>query len=157
MTCADYRVSSNNHIKRKLLNILIVDDDTEAAENFKTILQFRGHNITIVDDGLRCITRCMGKEQIYDIVFMDYHMEGLDGAKVAEILKEYNESTLIFAYTGDNSEKAIQEFKNAKMDGVIIKPFDIKHIELLMNKIELEELLDKNLFLRKTCKSILIL
>lgn len=156
MTCADYKVSSNNHIKRKLLNILIVDDDIETAENFKTILEFRGHNIKIVDDGLRCITRCMDKEQKYDIVFLDYHMEGLDGAKVAQIVKTHNPSTLIFAYTGDNSEEAINEFRLAKMAGVIIKPMNIKNIELLISKIEVGETLNNNLFSRRGHKSVII-
>lgn len=126
--------------RSKILNILIVDDDNNNAENLKTILNIRGHNVKIVDDGMRCITHCKDADKNYDIVFLDYHLDDLDGAKVADIIKNNedngNKKTLIFAYTGDNSSEAIEEFKKAGMDGVIIKPMDLKDVEVLIAKLE---------------------
>lgn len=148
-------------LKRKTFDILIVDDDLEVADNFKQILELRGHRVTVVDDGLRCITHCLDSEKHYDIVFMDYHMEGLDGARVTEIVKydSNKNKTLIFAYTGDNSIKAIDDFKQVGMDGAIIKPVSIKNLELLLDKLELSLVLDTEVVKsidKKTARSIMI-
>lgn len=145
--------------KKKIFSILIVDDDVDVGENLKVLLSLRGHNTVFVDDGIRCISHCRDKDKYYDIIFLDYHMDGLDGAQVAEIVKEKNKKTLIFAYTGDNSEKAIDDFKHVGMDGAIIKPIDIPSIEMLMTKLEQSNCLDKNLIRtisRKSANSILI-
>jgi len=143
--------------KKKIYNILIVDDDNETAQNFKLILSFRGHNVYVVNDGLKCITQC--KEKIFDIIFLDYHMEELDGAQVAQLVKDDKKRTLIFAYTGDSSTKAINEFKEAGMNGAIVKPIDIKNIEMLMTKLENSINLDDKtikIIAKKTCNSIII-
>jgi len=154
-----YIAKERSLLKRKTFSILIVDDDLDVANNLKSLLELRGHNVTVVDDGLRCITHCKDKEKHYDIVFMDYHMEGLDGAQVTEIVKNDKKKTLIFAYTGDDSQKAINDFKQVGMDGAIIKPIDIRSIELLMSKLELSSILDtaiiKNIT-KKSLRSILI-
>lgn len=154
-----YMVKERSLLKRKTFSILIVDDDIDVANNLKTLLELRGHRVTVVDDGLRCITHCKDKRKHYDIVFMDYHMEGLDGAQVTQIVKNDKKKSLIFAYTGDDSQKAINDFKQVGMDGAIIKPIDIQSIQLLMSKLELSTNLDigiiKNIT-KKSCRSILI-
>ena len=161
MSCINsYMTEERNQIKRKIFNILIVDDDVDVADNLKQLLELRGHLVTVVDDGMRCITHCKDKERHYDIVFMDYHMEGLDGAQVTEIVKDGNPcKTLIFAYTGDDSTKAINDFKQVGMDGAIIKPFDISSIEFMMSRLELSIVLDATIIkniIKKSCRSILI-
>lgn len=154
-----YMIKERNLLKRKTFNILIVDDDIDVADSLKDLLELRGHKVTVVDDGLRCITHCKDRNKHYDIVFIDYHMEGLDGAQVTEIVKNDKKKSLIFAYTGDNSQKAIEDFKHVGMDGAIIKPIDIRSIELLMSKLELSNNLDtytvKNIN-KKSFGSILI-
>lgn len=143
--------------RRKTFSILIVDDDSMIANNLKTLLNFRGHNVTYVDDGAQCIAQC--QENKYDIVFLDYHMEGLDGAQAAEIVKSEEKRTIVFAYTGDNSDKALTNFKSVGMDGVIVKPVDSQSIDMLMNKIENSVYLDKSTITtiaRKSDRSILI-
>jgi CheY-like chemotaxis protein len=88
-------------------------------------------------------------------------MEGLDGAQVAEIVKSERKGlkTIIFAYTGDNTEKALDDFKQVGMDGVIVKPIEVENLEMLMTKLEQSNCLDKNtikLLSKRTNKSILI-
>jgi CheY-like chemotaxis protein len=158
-TYFNYPTVEQQQERRKSFNILIVDDDLTIANSLKTVLNFRGHNVTVVDDGIRCITQCQNEENHFDIVFLDYHMDGLDGARVAEIVKDKKNKSIIFAYTGDNSDKALKDFKSVGMDGAIIKPVDINGIDLLMNKLENCVTLDKsliNMIARKSSKSILI-
>jgi CheY-like chemotaxis protein len=129
-----YNRSPNITIKKKM-NILIVDDDLNGAECLKEILEYRGHNVQIIDDATRCITLCQNNK--YDIVFIDYHMEGLDGTELTMILQDQKiGKTIIFAYTGDSSKDAIGLFKATGMAGAIIKPFDMSCFEMLLNYLE---------------------
>ena len=101
----DYNRHCQRH-QKKIMNILIVDDDLNSSNSIKEILELNGHGITIIDEPARCITLCQNNK--YDLVFMDYHMEGLNGSQITEILKENNcGNTIIFAHTGDNSNKII--------------------------------------------------
>ncbi len=139
-------VKNQNIYKRRVLNILIVDDDTQLGNLLKQIIEFRGHSVTFVDDGPRCITHC--KLHAYDLIFIDYHMEGLNGVDVATIVKtekDIDKNTLIFAYTGDQSLLAINHFKNAGMNGAIIKPTDVKSIESLIQNLEIRTELDQEI------------
>ena len=150
-------IKEQQETRRKSFRILIVDDDQNIANSLSTLLNFRGHNVTYVDDGAQCIARC--QDDKYDIVFLDYHMEGLDGAQAAEIVKDNAKKTLVFAYTGDSSDKAISDFKTVGMDGVIVKPVDSASMDMLMNKIENSTCLDKatiTSIARKSSRSILI-
>lgn len=151
--------SYNNLYKRfqkKNLNILVVDDDLIGAECIKDILELHDHNVTIIDEPSRCITLC--QNNTYDIVFMDYHMEGLDGSQVTSILKEQNVgNTIIFAYTGDSSVDALESFKKTGMNGVIIKPVDITAFDLLIQFFEENNnnQNNKTLITKKSGKNIL--
>lgn len=150
---------SHGNVERKIFNILIADDDIDVATGLGDYLKLRGHNITIVDDGIRCVSHCKDSSRIYDIVFLDYHMQDLDGTQVAEIVKESKSNTLIFAYTGDNSESAISEFKNVGMSGVIIKPTDTKGIDALLTSLERSIKLDESTIKsisRKSNRSVII-
>ena len=44
--------------------------------------------------------------------------------------------SLIYAYTGDNSNKTIELFKNVGMNGVFIKPLNINVINKFMAELE---------------------
>jgi CheY-like chemotaxis protein len=146
-TTTIYNRSTDTTHKKKM-NILIVDDDLDGAECLKEILEYRGHNVKIIDDASRCITLCQNNK--YDIVFMDYHMEGLDGAEVTMILKDQKiGKTIIFAYTGDSSKNAIGLFKGVGMTGAIIKPVDLNSFEMLLNNLE-----DHYLFSQQTAMQI---
>lgn len=121
--------------KSKILNILIVDDDVEASKYFAKILKMRGHNVATLDEGIRCVSRCLDNE--YDIIFMDYHIDDINGDEVTKIIKDdYSNTSMVFAYTGDKSDEAIKSFKESGMLGAIIKPIDMDLFSDIMNVLE---------------------
>ncbi len=120
---------------KKKLDILIVDDDTNSSELFKELLSLRGHNVSSLDEGVKCISKCMKNK--YDIIFLDYHIGDIDGVELADCLKDVLKSeALIYAYTGDNSPEAIKRFQEIGMNGAIIKPINIKTINNILIDIE---------------------
>lgn len=129
-----YKTKTGNPAQKSLpvqkkLNILIVDDDENSRESLKDIISGRGHNVTTLDEGMKCVNRC--SENTFDIIFMDYHINELEGDMITELcgtdvtqmVREcFNVETTIYAYTGDNSMSAINDFKKNRMKGAFIKP-----------------------------------
>lgn len=133
-------IKSKQH--RQRFSILIVDDDELISETFGEILSNRGHNVMTVHDSASCINKC--QKQKFDIIFMDFHMENVNGVDMTDLLKNVcNNKSIIFALTGDDSKKALEQFKNIGMDGAIIKPLNIDLIDKLMNTLEFKTEIDK--------------
>ena len=129
----------NNINKLNKLNILIVDDEQNSRDSLRDLIKMRGHNVTTIDDGLKCVNRC-GKNK-YDIIFMDYHINSdkqkLNGAGVINIIREcFDVNSVIYAYTGDNTQKAINDFKSNAMNGAFIKPIEPSLINEFLRTVE---------------------
>jgi CheY-like chemotaxis protein len=112
------------------LNILIVDDDETSRNSLKDMIKMHGHNVTTLDEGMKCVNRC--SNHTYDLIFMDYHMDNMgdeageiDGAEVTKMVREcFDIDCPIYAYTGDSTEQAIKQFKLNDMKGAFIKPVE---------------------------------
>ncbi len=139
-----YCRASTSYNKKTHLNILIVDDDEHISEMFKDILEDRGHNVVTLNEGVRCISNM--EHHSYDLIFLDYHIGDIDGVDLADFIKDiFKSKALIFAFTGDNSQLAINKYKAGGMNGAIIKPIDINLINKIMNQIENREKNDKTI------------
>jgi len=130
----------------KKFSILIVDDDQSSRESLKDMLKTRGHDVTTIDEGMKCVNRCA--EHNYDIIFMDYHIDDLgdelgeiDGTTVTRMVQEcFDIDCAVYAYTGDNSVDAIKQFKDNNMKGVFVKPVEpsliTEFLKIVENNIE---------------------
>jgi PleD family two-component response regulator len=169
---------SYNHYtyKKKNLSILIIDDDENVSSMLEDYLSLRGHNVEIVNEGARGITKNNLKK--YDVIFIDYHLDNdlppnisknnldeeniLTGATVSEIInlqKEEKNNSIIFGYTGDSTKNAIRKFKNSGADGIIFKPLEPEIFDRLMLNIESSREFDKQSFSNafKSLKSNIII
>lgn len=134
--------SNKELTNRKQLKILIVDDDIDIATTFGEILECRGHTVTTVNEGIKCISKC--QNNFYDVIFMDFHLtddkiefDETNGAEITDLLKTVcSVNSIVVAITGDNSLLAINKFKDVGMYGALIKPFCIETINNLMNLLE---------------------
>lgn len=126
----------------KRLNILIVDDDKASRESLADMIKTRGHNITTLDEGMKCVNRCSNNK--YDIIFMDYHMGDigndlgeLNGATVTQMVRDcFDINSIVYAYTGDNTQDAMNQFKANNMRGVFVKPVETSLITEFFKIVE---------------------
>lgn len=140
--CKSKQLANRAESKKKQFKILIVDDDINIASTFGEILEYRGHDVTIVNEGIKCISKCQYNH--YDIIFMDFHLtddeekyDETNGAEVTDLLKTVcSVDSIVIAITGDNSCNAINKFKEVGMCGALIKPFCIDTINKLMELLE---------------------
>jgi CheY-like chemotaxis protein len=129
-----YNLDYTYSIKKKL-DILIVDDDTTSSELFKEILELNGYNVQTLNEGVKCISNCMRNK--YDIIFLDYHIGDIDGAELADCLKDVLKTeSQIYVYTGDSSPEIIQRCKDIGMNGALIKPLNTNILNNIMKIIE---------------------
>lgn len=181
--------------------VLIVDDDKNSGESLRDIIEFRGHHITLLDEGMKFINRI--NEESFDVIFMDYHTneisnveqyndldslhsinyqnkgslqidskisimgsknsdficnedmdtnyldssndaldedEEITGTYITKLAHEcYDFNSPIFAYTGDSSSEAIQDFQDSNFKGVFIKPVDAQLINSFFEIMEREK------------------
>lgn len=131
--------------------ILVVDDDNFIAESLGEILTERGHLVTIANESMQCLGECQSNS--FDIIFMDFHLEDYNGADTTDLLKSVlNNKSIVFGFTGDDSNGTITEFMKMGVDAAIIKPIDIDLIEKLMTILETRHELDKSV-LKSTLKN----
>lgn len=122
--------------------ILIVEDSPPISILLKEMLKgFGFSDITIIESGEETLEFI--ESNAVDLVLMDIHLKyKLNGIQTANLLKERYLLKVIFM-TGSIESHIINEAKKTDPLGFLIKPFDEKHlrvvIEMAINKREIEK------------------
>ena len=90
-------------------SIMIVDDDARVLKGLSIFLS-KKYNVTEAKDGQTAI-KLASKKSIYCVV-LDIKMEGINGFKVYEKIKEINNNLPIIFYTAYNSEHNMTDVIN---------------------------------------------
>ncbi len=84
----------------KAARVLIVEDDGDAREGLRSLLEMWGHEVDVAEDGLRGIEKAVATRP--DVALIDVGLPGIDGYQVAirlaEVLGEH--SIFLVALTG---------------------------------------------------------
>jgi len=112
--------------------ILIIDDEPGMAGGLKLVLEDYGYSLEIAstgNEGLRIFN-----EGNFDLVLTDLLLPDIDGLEVLRQVKEASPLTEVIVITAYGSiEKAILATK-AGAYYFIEKPFDIQHLQVLVDK-----------------------
>ncbi len=113
------------HVKR----VLVVDDNEDAVEMMRALLELRGHETRIATDGLLAIE--IAHEFQPDIVLLDIGLPGLDGFQVARRLRHIPacREIPIVAVTGYARDWDRQQAFQAGFSEHFAKPIDPKALE----------------------------
>ncbi|AOZ90812.1 response regulator transcription factor [Paenibacillus crassostreae] len=100
--------------------ILIVEDDVSIAELQKDYLQISGFEVTIVEDGNRCLS--LMEREHYDLIILDIMLPGKDGFEVLNVIREKEDIPVLLV-----SARAEEIYKIKGLglgaDDYITKPF----------------------------------
>lgn len=116
------------------LRILVVDDDVLTQRMMQLLLTREGHHVDTVSSGSEALGAI--KQQKYNIVFMDLQMPGMDGVEAAHLIRQWengNRHTFIVALTASYLPEAGHALFEAGIDNYISKPFEMEHIQRLLN------------------------
>ena len=122
-------------------HILVVDDDDIHRQITCTRLKKLGYVADEVVNGEEAIEAVMNSA--YDLVFMDLRMPGMNGIEASRWIREYfsgSEELSIIALTGDDTDEAREECRQAGMDDFITKPAQARDLEAILanNRPELK-------------------
>lgn len=115
--------------------ILVAEDNPTNALMVEAVLQHFGCAFEIVDAGDKAVARV--KEGGIDIVLLDFHMPGLNGAQAATAIKDWQHRcrgprTYIVGLTASALPSEVRHCLMAGMDQVVTKPFDIENLRRVL-------------------------
>ena len=121
--------------------ILVVDDNTLNLSVARNMLERFNISVDAAKSGYECID-LINSGQTYDLIFMDYMMEGMDGIETTKKIRSMagNMSKVpIVAYTANNVEGAMEKYLSAGMNGCVFKPANMNSFaEALKNYLPKE-------------------
>jgi DNA-binding response OmpR family regulator len=113
--------------------ILIIDDDSELAEEMTEILRDNGYCVENTSDSAR--GELLIAKNTYDVYLLDYKMSGLNGVDLLKKIKKRKFKSDVFIISGRPFIETVlqEEGVHNLVRGVIKKPFNI---EVLIQKIK---------------------
>ena len=112
----------------KPLNILIVEDNADLAENIGDYLEARGHAVDFALDGIGGLHLALTQE--YDVIVLDIMMPGMDGMSVCRKLREEGgkQTPIIMLTALDTLSDKLEGFDSGA-DDYLVKPFQLQELE----------------------------
>lgn len=104
--------------------ILLVEDNKINQMITKKMLENRGMNCRILDNGEDCVTLLRKEAQNYDLVLMDVHLPGINGTIATEQIRTFNTSIPIIALTAISLNENREMLLSYGMTDVLTKPFE---------------------------------
>lgn len=118
------------------LKILVVDDDELNRRMMHILLTREGHDVVLASNGMDALD--IVKYKKFDIVFMDLQMPTMDGVEASRRIREWENGgmhTFIVALTASYLPEEGHLLFDAGIDNYIAKPFEIEHIQRMLNLI----------------------
>ncbi len=109
--------------------ILIVDDNTDAADMLKTLLQFSGHEVHAVHDGEAAVDASASLAP--DVILLDIGLPKLNGYEAARRIRaqQGDHPPVIVALTGWGQDADRRRSADAGFDAHWVKPVDDQKLE----------------------------
>ncbi|MEM6717825.1 MAG: response regulator [Bacteroidota bacterium] len=112
--------------------ILIVDDNKINRVVTKRILQNKGFQCDVAEDGMDAIETL--KENNYDLILMDINMPRIDGVETTKRIRKTDQKTPIIALTAVEEDQIRDRIYEAGMNDFIIKPYDLAEFHQIILK-----------------------
>lgn len=116
--------------------VLVVDDNNLNLDIARNILNEFKISASTAKSGFECL-ELLREGRAYDLIFMDYMMEGMDGIDTTKRIRSMGGELShipIIAYTANNVEGAYEKYISAGMSGCIFKPAGQKEFAEILTK-----------------------
>ncbi|MDA1335586.1 MAG: bifunctional response regulator/alkaline phosphatase family protein [Bacteroidetes bacterium] len=112
--------------------ILWADDEIDLLKPHILFLEGKGFHITPVNSGVEALERL--REEVFDLVFLDEQMPGLNGIETLQRLKEHRPHLPVIMITKSEEEHIMEEAIGSKISDYLIKPVNPNQILLAIKK-----------------------
>ena len=120
----------------KKLEILVADDNEDAADMLASLLRIAGHEVRLANDGHHAVRSALANRP--DIAIIDIGMPGLNGHEVAKAFRKIPEmqKVVLVALTGWGSAEDLMATKDAGFDHHLTKPVQIEKIGAILAMLQ---------------------
>jgi PAS domain S-box-containing protein len=122
--------SEQTNVRRR---ILVVDDNTDAADSMADLLESDGHQAKAVytpEEGLMEVERFKP-----DLVLLDIGLPRMSGYDVVQRIKAVHPGMFVAALSGYGRSEDRQQAAAAGFDAHLVKPVDFDALKQLMNRV----------------------
>ncbi|MCL2168956.1 MAG: ATP-binding protein [Defluviitaleaceae bacterium] len=127
------KVTQIEHESMSYGKVLVVDDVDANLYVASGLLQLYDIEVDTCSSG-HAAAHKIREGNVYDIIFMDYMMPGLDGVETMGILREMGYDLPIVALTANAMIGAAEEFIEKGFDGFLSKPIQTKRLDAILKK-----------------------
>ncbi len=115
--------------------ILVVDDNRDAAESMRVLLQLMGAEVNIAFDGLEALQ--VAEKFRPEVVLLDIGMPKLHGYDTARRLRqeEWGRDIVLVALTGWGRDEDRHRGVEAGFDGHLVKPVHVSALRELLERL----------------------
>lgn len=117
------------------LRMLVVDDNSDAADALVMLLQTSGHEMRAAYSGTAALQ--VAGEFRPDVVLCDLGLPGIDGYAVASYLRGNPQfvSTVLVAVSGWGTEEVKRRARNAGFDFHLVKPVELDSVNRILERL----------------------
>ncbi len=113
--------------------ILWADDEIDQLKSHIIFLENKGFDITPVTNGEDAVS--IIKSEVFDIVFLDEQMPGMDGLATLEKIQNIQPSLPVVMITKSEEESIMEDAIGSKISDYLIKPVNPNQILLTVKRI----------------------
>ena len=119
----------------KILQIMIADDDRDAALMLSMLLDAAGHETFVEHNGHHALERA--RAETPDICILNIDLPDMDGNEIARQLRsiEAMPQPVLIAVTGDSQDSDRKTSFEAGFDHYLVKPVDLKKLIALLAEL----------------------
>ncbi|MEW5924025.1 MAG: response regulator [Candidatus Zixiibacteriota bacterium] len=120
-------------LMKEAIEILVIDDESEARRTIVEMLKMAGFSATSVSSGAEALEYLRGHQ--IDLVICDVIMPGMDGFAVLKGIKIDFPDIKVVLITGSGDAEAIRKAFLMGADEFITKPFDAQELSLVVERV----------------------
>jgi signal transduction histidine kinase/ligand-binding sensor domain-containing protein/CheY-like chemotaxis protein len=130
--CAVSRPAQPTSTGRRLL---LVEDDAVIADVMAGLLGQRGHQVTIVGDGLAAMAEV--SRDIYDVLLLDLDLPRVDGFQVARMVRRIDRfaNLPIVAVTARSAGDEVRATRDVGMNALLRKPMTGNELDAVLEAV----------------------
>jgi DNA-binding response OmpR family regulator len=113
--------------------VLVVDDEAHVRDLLRDILENEGCQAVLAEDGQKALA--LFDAGNFDAIFTDIGMPEMSGWELAHAIRERDKRVPLAVITGWGDAVGSTEQKEAQVDWVVTKPFDMKRIAELAREV----------------------
>jgi CheY-like chemotaxis protein len=120
-------------MKAHMTKILVIDDDARDRGLLVAVLEERGYEVILADNGGTGLMLC--HRQTPDAVVLDLNMPGIDGRSILQQLRILHPTLPVVVFSGHGTEVVEQEMLDQGATAFIQKAFSLDQLGLALQEV----------------------